>query len=209
MESLRFLNKEINHQERENFSNWWLEQINILGQDVIYYSNLSSLSGYSVLYGEHPGAGYSNGVGMTLLLNISNDSYLLSKFGMVADSDMNCVIHPKQFTNAFGLSAEPKMGDLIKLSEFGSDRLNFPKRGPTVYEVSEVVDEFQINALGGHYVYFLKCKRYDYSNEPNSPGAGQGNTPINDNDKLDVIADLNFNYPVDNPCSNTNVYGEY
>lgn len=209
MEKLRFLNKEINYQERENFSNWWLEQINILGQDVIYYSNLSTLSGASVLYGENPSAGFSVGSPMTLLINISNDSYILSKFGMVADSDMNCVIHPKQFTDVFGLSAEPKAGDLIKMSEYGSDRLNFPKRGATVYELTEVIDEFQINPLGGHYVYFIKCKRYDFSHELNSPGAGDGNKPINDNDKMDIIADLNFNYPEDNPCSNTTVYGEY
>jgi hypothetical protein len=209
MENLRYFNKQVNYQERNNFSNWWYEQINIFGQEVIYYTNQTTLSSASVLYGEQPAAGFSVGVPLIMLLNISNDSYMLSKFGLAADSDMNCVIHPKQFTDAFGLSAEPKMGDLVKLSEFGSDRLNFPKRGATVYEITEVVDEFQINTIAGHYVYFLKARRYSFSNEPSSPGPGQGNTQINDNDALEAIADMNFNYPEDNPCSNTSVYGEY
>ena len=209
MENLRFLNKQINQNERKNFDGWWYEQINICGQDVLYYSNLTSLSAINVLYGEEPDAGFGDGKNLVVLLNLTNDSYVLSKFGILADSDMTGVIHPKHFTEIFGLSSEPRTGDLMKMEEFGIDRLNYPKRGPTVYELTEVIDEFQLNALGGHYVWFFKAKRYDYSFENNSPGSGQGNTPLNDNDELEKLADSNFNYMEDNPCSNTNVYGEY
>lgn len=209
MESLRFLNKQINLQERLNFSNWWLEQINIFGQDVTYYSNQTTLSGSNPLYGEDPAAGFSNGKNMILLLNLTNDSYLLSKFGVIADSDMTGVIHPTSFTEVYGLSSEPKMGDLIKLTEFGSDRINFPKRGPTVYEITEVIDEFQLNAIAGHYVWFFKAKRYDFSFESGSPGAGQGNTPNNDNDILEQASKDNFDYFEESPCSDTSVYGDY
>ena len=52
METLRYLNKGININERTNFDNWWYEQINIYGQDVVYYHNQSSLSAMNVLYGE-------------------------------------------------------------------------------------------------------------------------------------------------------------
>lgn len=209
MEQVRFLNKRTNANERNNFSNWWYEQINLYGQEVLYFTNLSVLSGMNVLYGEEPEAGYAGGNKLIVLLNLTNDSYILSKFGIVADSDMTGVIHPKAFTKAFGLSSEPKNGDLLYMSEYGSDRLNYPKRGPTVYELTEVVDEFQLNALGGHYVWFFKAKRYDYSFEPGSPGSGLGNIPLNDNDLLDAAADSNFDYPTENPCSNTSVYGEY
>jgi hypothetical protein len=209
MENLRFLNKGINSNERSNFDGWWYEQISIYGQDIIYYNNQTTLSGANVLYGEEPEAGFGTGDNMIVLLNITNDSYLLSKFGIVADSDMTGVIHPKHFTTIYGLSSEPKAGDLMKLQEFGSDRINYPKRGPTIYELTEVIDEFQLNALGGHYVWFFKAKRYDYSFEPGSPGSGIGNTPNNDNDILNAAAESNFNYPENNPCSNTGVYGEY
>lgn len=209
MESLRFLNKNINQNERSNFDGWWYEQISIFGQDVIFYSNLLSLSTANLLYGEEPDAGFSEGKNLIVQLNLTNDSYILSKFGILADSDMTGVIHPKHFTTLFGLSSEPKAGDLMKMQEFGIDRLNYPKRGPTVYELTEVVDEFQLNALGGHYVWFFKAKRYDYSFENGSPGPGDGYNPKNDNDALEALAESNFNYPEDNPCSKTSVYGEY
>jgi hypothetical protein len=209
MESLRYLNKEINQNERNLFSLYWREQININGQEVNYFVNKSALSGMNVLYGEEPDAGFLRGEKLIVLLNLTNDSYLLSKFGIVADSDMNGVIHPTDFTNVFGLSSEPKPSDLLQLSEFGQDRLNWPKRGATVYELTEVVDEFITNPLGGHYVWFFKAKRYDYSFEDGSPGSGVGNKPTNDNDALEALADSNFNYPQENPCSNTSVYGEY
>jgi hypothetical protein len=209
MEQLRFLNKGINKNELSNFDNWWYEQISVYGQDVMYFNNQATLSAVNVLYGEEPEAGFGSGDHLVVLLNITNDSYLLSKFGIVADSDMTGVIHPRHFTTIYGLSSEPRAGDLMRLDEFGSDRINYPRRGPTIYELTEVIDEFQLNALGGHYVWFFKAKRYDYSFEPGSPGSGIGNTPNNDNDALNQLAESNFNYPEENPCSNTGIYGDY
>jgi hypothetical protein len=208
MEKLRFLDKSRNIQERKNFSNWWKEQINIFGQEVTYYTNNSQLSSMTSLYGEDVISGYSEGKKLIVQLNLNNDAYLLSKFGILADSDMSGVIHPDLFTEIFGLSSEPKMGDLMELSEFGSDRLNYPRRGPTIYELTEVVDEFQLNAIAGHYVWFFKAKRYDFSHEENSPGPGTGNTPNDDNDLAEELSKQNFNYE-EEPCSDTSVYGDY
>lgn len=209
METVRFLNKGINRNERANFSNWWKEQINLYGQMTTYYSANVALSAMNYLYGEQPDLSFDIGKSLVMLLNLNNDSYLLSRFGILADSDVAGVIHPSHFTTLYGLSSEPRPGDLIKLEEFGNDRLNFPRRGPTVYEITEVIDEFQYNPIAGHYVWFFKAKRYDYSYENNSPGAGQGNTPSNDNDIIEQASQENFNYTEDNPCSDTSVYGEY
>jgi hypothetical protein len=209
MEKLRYLNKKINHQERKNFSNWWYEQINIYGQEIEYYTNQTSLSSAYQFYGENIDVGFGQPNKMVVLLNLNNDSYLLSKFGIIADSDMTGVIHPKGFTKYYGLSSEPKPGDLMVLSEFGSDRLNYPKRGATVYEITEIKDEFEYNPIAGHYVWFFKARRYDYSYETGGPGSGQGNTPVDDNDSTEEAAKINFDYLEDNPCSNTSVYGEY
>ena len=210
MESLRFLNKRINQNELNNFDNWWYEQISIYGQNVIYYNNLTALSSSNVLYGEDVDAGFGEGKDLIVLINLTNDSYILSKFGMVADSDMTGVIHPRHFVNIYGGQLkEPMAGDLMVLQEFGRDRLWKPKKGPTVYELTEVIDEFQQNALGGHYVWFFKAKRYDYSYENGSPGSGVGNVPLNDNDAIEELANKNFDYVEDNPCSNTGVYGDY
>lgn len=209
MEKLRYLNKEVNLNERQNFSLWWREQINIYGQEILYYTDSTTLSSANPLYGEDSAAGFGEGKEMIVLLNLNNDAVILSKWGLVADSDISGVIHYDDYTTVYGLSSEPKQGDLMMLREYGIDRLNYPKRGPTLYQLTDVVDEFQGNPLGGHYVWFFKAKRYDYSFEPNSPGPGMGNTPLDDNDKIEEISLQNFDYKTDNPCSNTSVYGEY
>lgn len=210
MEKVRFLDKSRNFQERLNFSNWWKEQISMYGQEVNFFSNLSKINEMNPLYGEDPASGFADGKRLIVQLNLNNDAYLLSKFGILADSDMTGVIHPIMFEDVFGEDSEPKMGDLMELSEFGSDRINFPKRGATVYELTEVIDEFQLNAIGGHYVWFFKAKRYDFSHENGSPGAGQGNNPNDDNDTIEEISKQNFNYEDgDSLCSDTSVYGDY
>lgn len=212
MESLRYLNKGYNLNERQNFNGWWKEQININGQEVQYFTNNTTLSGSNFLYGEDPSAGFNPSQPLIVLLNINNDSILLSKFGIIADSDLAGVIHYETYTETFGASTEPKTGDVMTLSEFGSDRLNYPKRGPNTYQLTEVIDEFQGNPLGGHYVWFFKAKRYDYSNEgtgANNPGPGQGNVALNDNDAANAAGLENFDYVEDNPCSNTGIYGGY
>lgn len=214
METLRYLNKEVNIDERQNFSNWWLEQINIYGQEVMYYSNTTSLSASNFLYGEETTAGFTSGDKLIVLLNLNTDALLLSKFGIVADSDIAGVIHPNSYTTIFGQASEPKAGDVMTLSEYGADRLNYPKRGPTVYQLTEVIDEFQGNPLGGHYVWFFKAKRYDYSFENGNdfntvPNAGMGNKALNDNDQANQAGLNNFDYANDNICDNTSVYGSY
>jgi hypothetical protein len=208
METLRFLNKQINNNERANFSFWWKEQIMIFGQEVQYYSNTITLSASNFLYGEDPSASFLAPENLVVLLNLNNDSLLLSKFGIIADSDMAGVIHPDLYTAVFGLSSEPKAGDVMTLSEFGNDRLNYPKRGPIIFQLTEVIDEFQGNPIAGHYVWFFKGKRYDSSFEPGSP-AGLGNAALNDNTAADIAAEQNFDYNSDNPCDNTSVYGNY
>lgn len=208
MESLRYLNKTVNSNERNNFDGWNLELINIYGQEVEYYTNTTELSSAYALYGEQTDSGFAEARKLIVLLNLNNDAYLLSKFGIVADSDMNGVIHPKPFEKIFGEGSEPKAGDLLKLTEYGSDRIHYPKRGATVYELTEVIDEFQINPLGGHYMWFFKARRYDYNQESNSPGAGEGNVAANDNDVLEQLSQQNFDYS-ESGCTRTSVYGEY
>lgn len=208
MESLRYLNKNVNQNERNNFSNWWKEQINIYGQEVLYYTNTTTLSASNFLYGEDPTAGFGEGKDLIVLLNLNNESLLLSKFGIIADSDVAGVIHPDMYEVIYGTGSEPKAGDVMKLEEFGSDRIHYPKRGGTVYQLTEVIDEFQGNPLGGHYVWFFKAKRFDYSYEI-GVDSGTGNNQINDNDAANEASLNNFNYTTDNTCDNTSVYGNY
>ena len=179
-DSVRFLNKQINANERELYSNYWREQINMYGTKVNYYTHGYSLSTHNFLYGEDPTSEYSKKVDITVLTDITNDALMLSKFGIMADCDMTAVMHISAFYEQFGESYEPKSGDLIRLVEFGADRPG--NRQAPVYEITERDDEYLAltNPLIGHYVWYIKCKRYEYSYEPGVETAPETNTQIND-----------------------------
>ena len=114
-----------------------------------------------------------------MLTDITNDALMLSKFGIMADCDMTAVIHISSFYETVGCGKEPKAGDLIQLSEYGADRPG--GRSAPIYEITERDDEYlpMTNALMGHYVWYLKCKRFEYSYEPGL-STGINNKQISD-----------------------------
>lgn len=208
MEKLRYQNKKFNNNEREYVSKLWREQIDIYGQEVYYYFTKAELEDMQNLYGEDQSLGYAKAKPLLILCNMNNDAYLLSKFGIVSDADLSGVIHPFHFKALFG-DKFPRPGDLIEMTEFGEDRLEFPLRGANVFELTEVRDEFEYNPLGWHVVWSWKARRYDFSDEPGSPSGGTGNNPINDNDLIEELSKENFDYDNENSCSDTSVYGDY
>jgi hypothetical protein len=165
-DKVRFLNKSNNANERENYSKWWKEQIEHYGTSVSYYTHGYSLTGHNFLYGEDPTSRFIKTNDVILLTDITNDALMLSKFGIMADCDMTCIAHISSFYEKFGPGFEPKAGDLIRLTEFGADRPG--GRAAPIYEITERDDEYlpMTNPLIGHYVWYIKCKRYEYSYEP-------------------------------------------
>ena len=165
-DKIRFLNKRNNANERENYSKWWKEQIEQYGTSVTYYTNGYTLSSHNFLYGEDPTSKFGKIENLILLTNITNDSLMLSKFGIMADCDMTAVVHISSFYEKVGCGFEPKAGDLIQLTEYAADRPG--GRSAPIYEITERDDEYLplTNALMGHYVWYIKCKRYEYSFEP-------------------------------------------
>jgi hypothetical protein len=109
---------------------------------------------------------FSQKADVIMLTDITNDSIMLSKFGIMADCDMTAVVHISSFYEKFGCGYEPKAGDLIRLTEYGADRPG--GRSAPIYEITERDDEYlpMTNPLIGHYVWYIKCKRYEYSYEP-------------------------------------------
>lgn len=163
---VRYLDKSITAQERENFSVWWKEQIEMYGTRVDYYTHGYTLSSHDYLYGEDPTSTFQKTSDVIMLTDITNDALMLSKFGIMADCDMTAVAHISSFYEAFGPGFEPKAGDLIKLTEFGADRVG--GRDAPTYEITERDDEYlpMTNPLIGHYVWYIKCKRFEPSYEP-------------------------------------------
>jgi hypothetical protein len=164
--NVRYLNKNNNANERENYAKWWKEQIEHYGTVVTYFTHGYTLTSHNFLYGEDPTSRYKKTENVVMLTDITNDSLMLSKFGIMADCDMTAVIHISSFYETVGCGMEPKAGDLIQLVEYAADRPG--GRSAPIYEITERDDEFlqMTNALLGHYVWYIKCKRFEYSYEP-------------------------------------------
>ena len=182
MNKVRYLNKIVNVNERENYSRWWREQIEHYGTLVTYFTNKTTIDNSSVVYSESPTAGYQNSGQLIIQSSITNDSIILSKFGVQADCDMTAVIHISSYSDIFGPGSEPKSGDLIEMTEYGGfgDRPNH--RGAPIYEITERDDEYlqMTNPLAGHYVWYIKCRRFEFSYET-GVNAEPENNQISDN----------------------------
>ena len=189
MNSVRYLNKSITDNERNNYSLWWKEQIEHYGVKVNYYTHGYTLTSHDYLYGEDPTAAFENSGEVIMVTSITNDSILLSKFGVMADCDMTAMIHISSFYETFGNGKEPKSGDLIEMQEYGGfgDRPN--GRGAAIFEITERDDEYlpTTNALMGHYVWYIKCKRFEYSMEAGIH-AEHLNTHINDTTQFVILS---------------------
>jgi hypothetical protein len=120
---LRFNRKSANENERRMFASWWQELTQLYGTYTDYYVYEYSLTAQDSFYGEHPLAPFRTPVPMTIMAQFNNDSLLLSKFGIRTDADVTFIIPILDFRIAFNDNlAEPKAGDLIRLTELGWDR---------------------------------------------------------------------------------------
>lgn len=187
-EPYRVLNKNTNENERQLIYNYYTEMINMYGQSINYYIDLTNLSGADNLYGEEPLAGYTNPYTFIMYIEVNDASPLLSKYGLISDDDLTAIFTISTFgTSLSSLTSyypvgipEPKSGDLIELKEYGNDRIN--GRTGRIFEITQRLDEdvARINPLMTHYLWMIKAKRYDFSYATNAPREGASNQVIDD-----------------------------
>lgn len=201
---LRFLDKEVNCNERDNYKGWWLEQIYQYGTVIDYYINNTTIENMDPLYGESPAQSFSIPKKLIFALTLNENSVVLQKFGLVADDELTGFIPIESYRKAMATEddpyPEPKAGDVMELSEFGSSRPG--GRGAKKFEITERLDQdvSQLNPLLGHYVWLIKGKRFDYSHE-------QG---IQKEPALEEPIDDSYHGPVDEqteePIEDTKLY---
>lgn len=217
IDRVKYLNKATNLNERTLYKNYWREQIRHYGMTVNYYLNKTTKDNADIIYGESSIAGYTEPEKLNIAIKIDNESSMFTKFGLSSDTDATCYIHHEDFQEVFGAGSEPKIGDLIEFIEIGEDRLNYPKRGPRIMEITMKNDEIpsEINNLAGHYVWQVNLKRFDYSRENSIlpelgtiPATDTGETVPGVDNPVEVLSKEIFDYTV-HPCSNDNVYGDY
>lgn len=235
--SFNYLDVDNNTLEIENWNRWWKEQISLYGMKVNYYINKYSLSAHDYFYGEQPLAGFTAPIPMKFAVTLSNDSVILSKFGLQGTADLTALISIDTFSDTLTSSTlsgianiydyEPKSGDLIELSDYGKTRPN--GRSGQIYEITERVDQKggANNQLLGHYIWMIQAKRYDYSFETASAPREAKMDQVYDNKSdgflnnlpkimetkeytqfVDKDSERVFNY-AQNPQSKTSVYGDY
>lgn len=165
----RYLDKDLTIGERSNYAGWWKEQIEQYGVEVNYYRNNYDTQEQDFIYGEHPDQRFSDPVKIVMALTMNEGALTMSKFGLLTDDEVTCMITYESFVNTLGLSAEPNSGDIMELEEYGRGRPG--GRTGKIFEITGKVDQdaSQINQLQGHYVWLLTAKRFEYSYEPNAP----------------------------------------
>lgn len=155
------------------------EMVNSMGQHVEYWVNTTNLLSADLIYGEEPTARYHGPIRLKLMINLNENGLAMSKFGFQADDDITAHTTYTLYTNAFSGDSiytdlnqdiEPKSGDVFKMIEYGSDRVN--GRSGNFFQITQRRDQdvgSNMNPLGGHYGWELKAKRLEYSWEPNLP----------------------------------------
>ena len=232
-EDLRFLDTDHTKQERDVFSHYFEEQVEQYGIQIEYIRNEYELSSHDPMYGEHTIKNFADPRSMVMYIVFNDDSIILNQFGIESQGDITAFFTISSFFDEFGVDAEPKSGDLIKLTEYGNTgRPN--GRNAQIFEITHRDDEdaMQTVPLMGHYVWKIWGKRYDYSYENNvNPekvinqvnddvvqSDGIGGVPslssVADNvDKTydgsaDELGSLIFDYDSETK-SNDDVYGDY
>jgi len=192
---LRFTDKENNECEREVVSDYWREILDLYGQKVSYWQHPYSTLSADNIYGEDPVAHWPEPKMIIMGIKLDEDNLTLNKFGFDAQDYITAFVHISSFYATFGEGQEPKSGDVVKLLEYGNDRPG--DRDGKLFEITQRLDSenSQINPLAGHYVWLLKMKRFDYSEEVNLPNE-KGNQQVMDNTGYGTLsATLSGNEP--------------
>lgn len=176
----RFTDKDTTGCERQLYANYFAEQIHLYGQKVLYYVHSYNTLSADNLYGEDPTQHFQDPTPIIIGINLNENALMLSKYGLTSDDELTAYIPISSFQAVFGLSAEPKSGDVFNMVEYGSDRPG--GRGGNNYEITQRLDQdiAQINPLAGHYVWMIKAKRFEYSFEPNIPDENVNNQVFDD-----------------------------
>lgn len=145
---IRFTRKSTHENELRLYQSYWNELARLYGTYTDYFVYNYQLTAHDFIYGEHPTAPFDPPRGMTLLAEMPNDSLLLSKFGIQTNADATFIIPIQTYREVYGPNAEPKAGDLIRLTELGWDRPGGPgDLNTSVVQVTSCEDV--VNPLDG------------------------------------------------------------
>jgi len=114
------------------------------------------------------------------------DSNLLTEQQVDCENERMRTETPNVFESQYN-QVQPKAGDVFTLTEYGKGRPG--NRTGKNFEVTEILDEdiSRTNQLGGHYVWIIKGKRFEYSFEPGLKDEG-GDDQVYDNSSNGILS---------------------
>lgn len=171
-----------NLDERERIKKYWLDLLEQTGVSITYWSNGYSLDEHDFLYGEQPTSSFIGPRILTGFINYSENDAILTKFGIMSENSIELIMPISEFSRVWG-SQVPNIGDIFQVQEEACDRPENQK--PKIFQITAKADTINPSDLfGGHYVWKLPAKRFDFSYEKNAPDE----TP----DKSDQVSDTDF-----------------
>ena len=122
---------------------------------------------------------YNYPVQLKMYIKYNPGAVSLAKFGYVSADEVEAIILIKTYTETmsglkayteYGQPCAPKAGDIIKLTNFGKTR-PIGMDGKMFICTERLDEDSEINPLGGHYIWRMKFKRfqYDYEGVEDSP----------------------------------------
>ena len=102
--------------EQKLINDIYSEFVQLYGIPVSYYEYGYQLSAHYGIYGEMPTAPFAPPVAMKMIAQVNDDALLLSKFGIMAQTECQMIVNIQDFATAMGnIRAEPIVGSLVRL----------------------------------------------------------------------------------------------
>jgi hypothetical protein len=158
-----------NNLAREAHHKQIAEYANAFGMTITYQPVKYDFKKHNFIYGEEH-SGYHYARKMKAVVDFKQYGAFFSKFGFQSNEELTVYIPIREFERIWGDTDLSQMfplpGDVFLIDQSACDRpLRQTERLFTVTERSDTINP--VDFLGGHYVYKLDCKRFDYSYEEN------------------------------------------
>lgn len=158
---------------RQTYRNQVNEIARNYGMAITYIPRKYDFNVANFIYGEDRISGYINGRELKAIIDFQSYTTFLTKFGIMSDADLTIYIPLEEFERVWGpRSGEggiyPLAGDLFFINDSACDRPL--QQSPMVFEVIDKDDKVNpVDYMGGHYLWKINAKRFDYSYEKGAP----------------------------------------
>lgn len=173
---------------KDNYRGMIKNYAELYGMEISYWSTGFDLDDHNEIYGENPTAKYRGPRQLKAVIDFQSYNTFLTKFGVMSDLDIVIYIPIQEFQKIWG-TVIPLAGDLFEITDSACDRPLGQE--PIKFEITEKHDAINpADFMGGHFVWKITAKRFDYSYEPNAPMEKGIGGPVDSGDYGKIESDI-------------------